>query len=116
MSRNLSTPTIYGSEYNPLSFSEAYPDVKLPVEIVGEELKRLTVTIAGFDFISFGSALICPICGKQAGILIDRAPDDNFKFYLRFPCKDYDPKETEAPLKVEIVTPLEGTVADESTS
>lgn len=94
-------------DYSPPFLKEIPKGVKVPVKISDDEIKKLTITIMGFEFISFGSALICPVCGKQAGIIIDRAPDDTFAFYLRFPCRDYDPKPDTSPTPEPTTTPAE---------
>lgn len=64
-----------------------------PLEISQEDLKRLEVSIMGYKFIGFGNALVCPTCGAQQGIIIDRNPDETFKFYLRFCCICYQPSK-----------------------
>lgn len=79
---------------NALCVLEA-PEEKIlkPLEISKAELKRLEVEIMGYTFIGFGNALVCPTCGRQQGIIIDRNPDESFKFYIRFDCDCYKAKK-----------------------
>lgn len=67
--------------------------LKEPLKFSQDELKKLTIELIGYPFISFGNALICPMCGVQQGILTNVAPDGEVNFYLNFRCDDYKKME-----------------------
>lgn len=69
--------------------------LKEPLKFSQDELEKLTITLIGYPFISFGNALICPKCGVQQGILTNVAPDGEVNFYLNFRCDDYKKMEQE---------------------
>ncbi len=70
--------------------------IKEPLKFTQEELEKLTITLMGYKFISFGNALICPECGVQQGVLTNHAPDGEVNFYLRFNCECYKKQDDEA--------------------
>lgn len=111
MSKLLNTPS-----ENYVSSLTYGVDFTTPVKLTQEEVDALKITIHGFEFISFPTAIVCPKCGKQASILNDRQPDDTFDFYIRFGCNCNTPAIEDEPVKVQIVPPLEGTVVDEEST
>jgi hypothetical protein len=80
--------------------------IKEPLKFTSEELDRLTITLMGYPFISFGNALLCPRCGVQQGVLTNRAPDGEVNFYLNFRCECYKKMEEEKIAQLgELVSP-----------
>ncbi len=69
--------------------------LKEPLKFSEEELKRITIELMGYPFLSFGMALLCPKCGVQQDVLTNRAPDGEVNLYLNFRCEDYKVLEQE---------------------
>ncbi len=82
-----------------------------PIKVTEDELKKLTLTIMGKEFFSFGTVIVCTKCGLAPQVLINRAPDEEFNFYLAMACTCQDPEPQPEPTPVEDPTPVEPTAS-----
>lgn len=64
-----------------------------PIKLDAKDLKGLTVTIHGFDFIDTGYALACPQCGVISGVSCREDLDKKVDFFLKFGCEHYQVKK-----------------------
>lgn len=66
-------------------------DVKLPtpIRLTEKDLEAITVEVAGFKFLSIGSQLVCPQCGRVSGTKGQVDPDEQLNFFLWLGCKHY---------------------------
>lgn len=68
-------------------------EVLTPIKLDEADLKKRTITLAGYKFIDTGYALACPECGKISGISCRVDVDEQLDFFLKFGCEHYEENE-----------------------
>lgn len=69
----------------------------VPYRLKQEDIDKLRVTIAGFEFILLGGTLICPTCGQPQEVRAQASLDGEIYFFLAFRCTDYPQSQGALP-------------------
>lgn len=68
-----------------------------PYRLTEEDLSKLKMTIAGFEFLVLGGVLICPQCGQPQKLESQIALDMEVYFFLKFYCLHYGSDSVQIP-------------------
>ena len=71
-----------------------------PFRLSEEDLQKLHVTLAGFDFLNIGGTLVCPTCGQPQKVECQIALDLEVYFFLKFYCLHYGKDAVQIPSTV----------------
>jgi hypothetical protein len=72
-----------------------------PYRLSEEDLNKLRVTIAGFEFLNIGGVIVCPQCGQPQKLECQVALDSEVYFFLKFYCLHYGKDSVAVPSSVE---------------
>jgi hypothetical protein len=72
-----------------------------PYRLTDEDLSKLKVTIANFEFLNIGGILVCPQCGQPQKLECQVALDMEVYFFLKFYCLHYGKDSVRLPISVE---------------
>lgn len=75
-----------------------------PYRLSDEDLSKLKVTVAGFEFLNLGGVLVCPACGQPQKLECQVALDMEVYFFLKFFCTHYG-KDSVAVGQIEETAP-----------
>lgn len=71
-----------------------------PYRLTDEDLGKLKVTIAGFEFLNLGGVLVCPTCGQPQKLEAQVALDMEVYFFLKFYCLHYGKDSVQVPASI----------------